>query len=295
MKKRKILMIGPTSVGKTTFKRVFFEKANPLKFLENSLNPTRGIDISLYSFFDYVISIFDLAGQENENWFGKEKQIFKEADAILIIYDVQTSLEEMIQFLIHVIRIKKQEFNQNLKLFLIIHKIDLTSSSYVNLKIKKLKEFISIQFPEEMLNISIFKTSIVDLFYRESFFSVLKILLKIIGKKEINIPPTEEASLKIELNIILTLDVSKHHNKRVACQVFNLQETQLNYHLSRLERLGFIKLKTQDNTKFYFTKTAKYFRMGLEKEKNLIPPEIEKKDFELLYSFLNFEKIIMSS
>ena len=49
--KKKITIIGPAGTGKTTIKKVYFEMANPLKILEFSLKPTKGINSSVYSLF----------------------------------------------------------------------------------------------------------------------------------------------------------------------------------------------------------------------------------------------------
>ena len=52
IKDKKIVIVGPPGTGKTTIKKVFFEMGNPFKFLNVSLEPTRGIDSSVFSLFD---------------------------------------------------------------------------------------------------------------------------------------------------------------------------------------------------------------------------------------------------
>jgi len=41
---------------------------SPLKLLKNTLDPTRGINSTIYSFFELDLGIFDLAGQEKANY-----------------------------------------------------------------------------------------------------------------------------------------------------------------------------------------------------------------------------------
>ena len=69
MTKQKIVFVGPPKVGKTTIKQVFFEHISPLSLLDNPLEPSRGINSSVYSTFNIDLGIFDLAGQENNIWF----------------------------------------------------------------------------------------------------------------------------------------------------------------------------------------------------------------------------------
>ena len=107
MENRKIVFVGPSGSGKTTLKNVFFDMANPLKLLETSLEPTRGINSRLYSLFDLKLGVFDLAGQENQEWFNKDKEIFSDSQVVICVLDINSYLKKIFEFLENFIRILK--------------------------------------------------------------------------------------------------------------------------------------------------------------------------------------------
>lgn len=90
---KKIIIVGPPGTGKTPIQNVFFEMGNPLKLLSTSLEPLRGINSSVFSLFNFNLGVFDLAGQENENWFKNDKIIFNNANMIICVLDVNTYLK----------------------------------------------------------------------------------------------------------------------------------------------------------------------------------------------------------
>ena len=94
VEKKKIVFVGPSGVGKTTIKNVFFEMANPLYLLKNSIPPTRGFNSTSYHFQDDEVGVFDLAGQENENWFNQEREIFAYTNLIICVLDVNSYLND---------------------------------------------------------------------------------------------------------------------------------------------------------------------------------------------------------
>ncbi len=291
MEKKKIILIGPPSTGKTTIKLAFFDNADPVKLFKNSLKPTRGINSDIYTFFDYTLGIFDLAGQESENWLTLDKEVFTDSSAIIVVFDVHNSLESMLQFLVKIMRIKKEILSANTPIYILIHKIDLLSQKYIDLKINKILDFFKMQFSEEMNYIKIFKTSIVEQYYYESFFHILEILLTIINKTKVLISNSEFEALKIDLSFILKLDTQLEHDKIKVCPNFHLSEDQMEYHLQRLQKLGFITLRKEGALKFRFTKRAELFKVGIIKEKETLNALLDLRNFELLHSFLNFEKI----
>ena len=71
---------------------------NPYKLLNTSLKPTRGINSSIYSLFDMNLGVFDLAGQENEQWFNEDKIIFNNVDMVLCVLDVNMYLKSIFSY-----------------------------------------------------------------------------------------------------------------------------------------------------------------------------------------------------
>ena len=159
VEKKKIVFIGPPGVGKTTIKEVFFEMANPLYLLQNSLTPTRGVNSALYKFQDDEVGVFDLAGQENENWFDQERNVFAFANVIICVLDVNSYLSDMLDFIKKLINLIKEIRLDNLSLAILLHKIDLMEILYLQHKVKAVEEFVENEV-SGIKGISIYTTSI---------------------------------------------------------------------------------------------------------------------------------------
>ena len=159
-KDKKVLMIGPPGVGKTTIKEVFFEIANPLELLKNPLEPTKGVATSNYSFFDLKLSIFDLAGQEIENWFKEDKYIFFQSNIIICVLDIRSHLKDITYFLQRVIEIFKELKLKNCHFVIFLHKIDLIDAIFLRHKLRAINEFLT---KEKRLKskIKIYTTSLI--------------------------------------------------------------------------------------------------------------------------------------
>ncbi|MBD3195746.1 MAG: hypothetical protein GF317_11860, partial [Candidatus Lokiarchaeota archaeon] len=107
--KYKIVLLGPPESGKTTIEKVFFQRVNPFSLLNTPLEPTRGINSTSFSLFSSQLGIFDLAGQELDNWFSTQKEVFKETNIIICVFDILNSLEQIISILIKTIKICKEK------------------------------------------------------------------------------------------------------------------------------------------------------------------------------------------
>ena len=140
---KKILLVGPPGAGKTTIKKVFFEMANPYRLLNTDLEPTRGINSSIFSFLDMNLGVFDLAGQENENWFKSDKIIFNKANIVICVLDVNIYLKEIFAFLNTMINVYHDMKLKNCYIAILMHKIDLIDKLYLQHKITALNDFVT--------------------------------------------------------------------------------------------------------------------------------------------------------
>ena len=127
---KKVIFIGPPGTGKTTIKKIFFEMVSPLKLLKNTLDPTRGINSSIHSFFNLDLGVFDLAGQENENWFSKE-----------VFQDFKLDLQIIVQY---------SDLKEH-KITDLFYDLDLSSKN-ATLRLKRLEKLGFLEFSENSRN-----------------------------------------------------------------------------------------------------------------------------------------------
>ncbi|MGQ4873419.1 MAG: hypothetical protein ACP6IY_05020 [Promethearchaeia archaeon] len=286
---KKIILTGPPGAGKTTIKKVFFDCVNPIKLLEQSLEPTRGVDSNIYSFFDAQLGVFDLAGQENENWFSRDKDIFKDSSLILCVFDIRNSLKTIITFLRDVYKLKNELRLYDCLIYTFLHKIDLKTPSYVFNKLNAIKSFFKIKCPE-LYSINIYKTSIEKRFFFDTFSILLDVITQIFKKEFISINPQEFENLKLELSILLYYDDSVKYSKHDVAYKFNLNSSELNFHLNRLEKMGFIEFDEEIPSVFKITDRGKFFKIGMLRESSKVAEMKNNKQIELYYTFLNLKR-----
>ena len=287
--KKKIVFVGPPSSGKTTMKKVYFEMANPIKLLEESLPPTKGFNSNIYSFFNSHFGLFELGGQENQQWFSKEKDIFNESRVIVCIFEITNSLESIIPFLINIIRVKKELNLRNCSIIVFLHKIDLISLAYANLKTNSIKDFLEVQYAEGK-DIKIYETSIAREYFFQTYAKVLEVLNLVYEKKLFPLDKTEFENLRTELSFLLKSNSSKKNFVQDSQATFNMKPQDIHFHLNRLEKLGFARVSVNNPNCFQLTERVYLFKLGLEKESEKIEENIIEKGIDLCYKVFNLNK-----
>jgi len=288
-KKNKIVLVGPSGSGKTTITNVFFKKANPLRLLNKPLEPTRGINSNLFSLFNSQLGIFDLAGQENENWFNDRKEVFEYADIIICVFDITSPLESMVSFLVKVLRTKKHLNSlSDCKIFVLLHKIDLINLNYFSQKVKLLERFKK-QFPPGK-KLDIYGTSIINEYFYDTYQMILEILKNGLKMNIIQISDSEFENLKAELEILLYFEISEEKNNDILASKLELSIKDLLFHLKRLKKLGFIIIDLDRNSS-QLTQRGKFFREKLKIESPEEGLTKKNKGIELFYTFLELNII----
>ena len=163
--KIKIVLLGRAGVGKTTLKKIFFERANPLVLLKNAIDPTRGAETDLYD-MGMKLAVHDLAGQDLNSWLTEEQYVFDSSDVIFIILDSSDNWDVNIE-IYHKLRQILQKNQVSSSISLIFHKIDLLT----NLQLGALKQNIAELQRNIAINVEIYHTSIMANYILDTFYA----------------------------------------------------------------------------------------------------------------------------
>ena len=288
---KKIVLVGPAGVGKTSIYNSFFEMGNPKMLLDDPLEPTRGINSSLYSLFNSHFGVFDLAGQENDLWLSTNQDIFNNSNLIICVFEVMTSLESIISFLIKILQIKKRLHLSECKIITFIHKIDLVEPSYVFHKIKAIDNFFITQYRRGE-EIEIYKTSISEDFFF-STYSILGEILNLLFNQEerAQISEKERANIKNEIKMLLKMEKEVYYDKEILSREFDFKIDDFNLHIDRLLQINFVQSNDALNS-FKLTERSYFFKVGLEKEFSNATNDDFERNLESFHIFLSLNKII---
>jgi GTPase SAR1 family protein len=172
---KKLLILGPPNCGKSSIILTTFGYVEPEVILHTPMEPTRGIDVSNYEWRNLSIGVFDLAGQEIDNWLTKENEyLFPATDEIIVVFDIsKTSKKEIMQLLKPLyILIKRYDIPF---VFVLLHKVDLLKSTKSREKhIKKIRTEINKFFGEDVIRV--FSSSILPDFFKGFQFTINWIL-----------------------------------------------------------------------------------------------------------------------
>ncbi len=264
IEKKKVVIIGPAGVGKTTIKKVFFEMANPLTLINSTIEPTRGINSKIFKFFNLELGVFDLAGQENKNWFADEKDVFINANLIICVLDVNTYLREIQEFFIKLIKLYREMKLSNCFIVVFLHKVDLIERIYLHHKVKAFKDFVESEMKLEK-KIKIYPTSIAEEFFFNTFDYITEILDKIVSINQYTKSSTIIDEFRKDLEILIEYEVTKPYSFDDLFYDFNLQHSNALIHLNRLEKLGFVEI-LGDMNRFKLTDKASFFKSKVKKD-----------------------------
>jgi len=288
--KKKITIVGPPNSGKTTIVKVFFEMLNPTNLLQDSLDPSKGLNSNMFSLFDVKLGIFDLAGQENENWFTKDSEVFRECDLIICIFDITSPLDSIIGFLINIFKLKKKLNLLSCKIITLLHKRDLVTIQYPSITSSFIKTQLKNQGITEQ-EFLIYSTSITKDYFFLTYSVIFELLNFVKRSDKTIISDSEFNHLKTELSIILKCKHSIKYSNGDIAKYFNLDESEILLHLNRLEYLGFIKRPIFEPYSFLLTNRAYWFKIGLEREEEKTNHRGINEGIEIIHTFININKI----
>jgi hypothetical protein len=261
--------------------------ANPFYLLQNSLPPTRGFNTVSYQFQDDEVGLFDLAGQENENWFNQDREIFAYTDLIICVFDVNSYLNDLFDFIKKLMILIKEIGLGTLSLAILLHKIDLTETLYLQHKVKAIEEFVEKEVTG-IKKISIHTTSISKEYFLDTYDKMAEIFLDVFQDKLNYKQKSFIQDFRTDMRIILKYDDLKKHSQTELFHDFNLPSKESSLHLSRLEKLGFLEF-LGTNQFFKMTERAIFIKSTIDTLKLDERESKINKVLEFLYLFSNFK------
>ena len=275
---KKVVLVGPQEVGKSTLRKWIFEGDSVIKLLENPLEATFGIENYSYNLLKNEIGVFDLAGQENDRWFEENTEVFNESDLILNVLDARFEAKREADKIDLALKVETEQAPKSF-LFFLIHKIDLIDVKQLE-KIKKALKDKNIDIFYTSVKLSYLPSTIecfVEIFKKSGLawegkidFDLVKTntsLFHILHEKKVLSLNKLQEHLKIEESTVLTLI-----HPYVEAELLNIQDV-------KEEKLVYLLEKGE----IFYKKILKTFE---EIGSKALQPKEETTDIDSISSYL---------
>lgn len=181
----KIIVMGQANAGKSSMIQIFFGKLSPKTILEIDIEPTIGAEINVFEYDEKTkIGVFDLAGQELDQWMKppRSEELFFETDGILYFIDLtDMSSKRNLDKTLKEFKQLTEKYSPKAQVIIVLNKYD----DYIKTKKGSLKKANAIKM--DIQNISGFPTYISSL--APNYYPLLQMKLdRIIEKMPVEIP-----------------------------------------------------------------------------------------------------------
>lgn len=239
----KLVLVGPAAAGKTTFKRVFFEQANPLKLLDQGLNPTRGIENTIFSRFSETIGVWDLAGQELAAWLGDGRGVFHHSSVVVFMMSAIDPLKKNVSFLVEAMKVLS-DVAPNARPFLLLHKCDRVSLIDARMATRHMADFVRVKHPEfaaACTPASFQLTSVTEPHFPRSLSVAYTIIKSCLLSQETNVPATELRSAERRVRLLSSHEPGVWFSMTDVSSRYSLSLTETDEHLEALREAGYVE------------------------------------------------------
>ncbi|MBN1802007.1 MAG: hypothetical protein JW891_10900, partial [Candidatus Lokiarchaeota archaeon] len=250
------------------------------------LEPTMGMNSTVYNIFGINTAVFDLAGQELENWLTNDRYVLNNANVVICVLDVNMYLKKIYNFLEKILRVLNDV--RDSKLIVFLHKFDSIDKLYAYHKLKALNNFVNKNL-NDLIGLESYLTSITKEFFFKTFNIVSDIFKKYISSEEYFYDNSKIKNYKNDLKILMEYDVGVDIEVSSLFFDLELKTKEALFHLERLKKMGFVKIINTHN--FFLTEKIRFLKVGFIKSNAMIDDtntEFEKT-LESLYIFSNFK------
>jgi Ras-related GTP-binding protein A/B len=123
---KKLILIGPPGVGKTSLRMTFFDGLLSKDLVGSPLEPTRRKDYREYTWLNLTVRCVDCPGQMLDRWHGQDEDAtFLETDAIIYMVEADPSQRDPITTEYRRILISHAKYCPQAAIYVLIHKADL--------------------------------------------------------------------------------------------------------------------------------------------------------------------------
>ncbi|GAB4326965.1 MAG: hypothetical protein Kow0069_33710 [Promethearchaeota archaeon] len=190
----KIAVMGPSGVGKTTLRKIFFDQSNPIELLAKRLEPTYGVETHRYELGNSIV-VHDLAGQQLDDWLTTSTEVIEGSDLVLLLLDARDPLEENGRLVDKVLRVVERVC-PNATVGAFFHKVDLLNE--LDLKeVEKYVDRLSVVHP----GLVVASTS----FAQRHFLSTFRSFVNLVKECLVRIEQDAQADVFIKLDILNSL------------------------------------------------------------------------------------------
>ena len=243
---KKLVFFGKAEVGKTTLIKLYFEGESAVDLLENPLEPTMGMQTSIYGEV-HQIGVFDLPGQTYKETIQNPETAFAESDVIVVVVEAQEKTKKSLKFVEQCADIRN-EYAPTASVFVFFHKIDLLDESEREKLEKKLEKSKG-----KWEDVTLCMTSIKPDYRMETTAWMVKIL-EILEKYHLLDRSLDLSDIQLNSRIFDLYETQKSLDLESIAEKSGEKLGVIQPHVEKLMNEGLFKMELQDE-KFVYSLT----------------------------------------